>query len=172
MNLEIALLGLIEIFSALTIGIFILALTFKIVQWVGKRFYKVDTHHNLAFSIFTASIMMSVGIMVSSVIQPLVSSFRVMKLEHDSFMLALKFFGTGAVYIAIAYSVSIVIGLISTYIYAKLTIIDEFEEMRKDNIGVALILGSIIITLSLLTKSGVELLIESIIPYPPVINLQ
>ena len=73
MNLEIALLGLIEIFSALTIGIFILALTFKITQWVGKRFYRVATHSNLAFSIFTASIMISVGLMVSSVIQPLVS---------------------------------------------------------------------------------------------------
>lgn len=172
MNLEIALLGLIEIFSALTIGIFILALTFKIVQWVGKRFYKVTTHSNLAFSIFTAAIMISVGLMVSSVIQPLVSSFRVMKLENDSFLLAIRFFGTGGVYIAIAYSVAIVIGLISTFIYSKLTVIDEFEEMRKDNIGVAIILGSIIITLSLLTRSGVELLIESIIPYPPVIDLK
>ena len=75
-------------------------------------------------------------------------------------------------YISIAYSVAIVIGLISSYIYSKLTVIDEFEEMRKDNIGVALIISSIIITLSLLTKSGVELLIESIIPYPPVINLK
>jgi uncharacterized membrane protein YjfL (UPF0719 family) len=172
MNLEIALLGLIEIFSALTIGIFILALTFKIVQWVGKRFYGVTTHSNLAYSIFTAAIMISVGLMVSSVIQPLVSSFRVMNMENNSFILALRFFGTGAIYISIAYSVSIVIGLISTYIYSKLTVIDEFEEMRKDNIGVAIIIGSIIITLSLLTRSGVELLIESIIPYPPVVNLQ
>jgi uncharacterized membrane protein YjfL (UPF0719 family) len=172
MNLEIALLGLIEIFSALTIGIFILALTFKIVQWVGKRFYGVTTNSNLAYSIFTAAIMISVGLMVSSVIQPLVSSFRVMNMESNSFILALRFFGTGVIYISIAYSISIVIGLISTYIYSKLTVIDEFEEMRKDNVGVAIIIGSIIITLSLLTRSGVELLIESIIPYPPVVNLQ
>jgi len=172
MNRDIALLGFIEIFSALTIGIFILALTFKIVRWVGKRFYGVRDHQNLSYNIFTAAIMISVGLMVSSVIQPLVSFFRLLDKSGDSFALALRFFGTGAVYIAIAYSVAIVIGLISTFLYSKLTEIDEFEEIKNNNVGVAIIIGSIIITLSLLTKSGVELLIESILPYPPVLNLR
>ena len=165
MNHDIAILGLIEIFSAISIGIFILALTFKIVQFVGKRYYKI-AEFNQAYSIFTAAIMISVGIMVSSVLQPLVSSFRLMAADQSSFLLAIRFIGTGAVYIAIAYSVAILIGLLSTYMYSKLTVIDEFEEIRKNNIGVALIIGSIIITLSLLSNSGVELLIESIIPYP------
>lgn len=172
MNRDIAILGLIEIFSALTIGIFILALTFKIVRWVGKRFYGVPGHDNLSYSIFTAAIMISVGLMVSSVIQPLVSSFRLMDKGNDSFLVAIRFFGVGAIYIAIAYSVAILIGLISTFLYSKLTEIDEFEEIRMNNIGVSIIIGSIIITLSLLTRSGVELLIESIIPYPPVMNLR
>lgn len=172
MNLDIAMLGFIEIFSALTIGIFILALTYKIVRWVGKKFYGIRDHQNLAYNIFTAAIMISVGLMVSSVIQPLVSYFRLLDKSGDSFVLALRFFGTGAVYIAIAYSVAIVIGLISTFLYSKLTVIDEFEEIRSNNVGVAIIIGSIIITLSLLTKSGVELLIESIIPYPSINNLR
>ena len=47
-----------------------------------------------------------------------------------------------------------------------ITPIDEFTELKNNNIAVALIVGSIIITLSLLTNNGVTLLIESFIPYP------
>jgi hypothetical protein len=37
---------------------------------------------------------------------------------------------------------------------------------KNNNLAVALVVGSIIITLSLMTHDGVELLIESLIPYP------
>lgn len=171
MNRDIAILGLIEIFSAISIGIFILALTFKLVQWVGKKYYGVE-NFNLAYSIFTAAIIISVGIMVSSVLQPLVSSFRLLEKETSDFVLALRFIGTGSIYIAIAYAVAIFIGLLSTFLYSKLTVINEFQEIRDNNLGVALIIGSIIVTLSLLSQSGVELLIESIIPYPESLNLR
>ncbi|MFK7954026.1 MAG: DUF350 domain-containing protein [Ekhidna sp.] len=165
MNSNIAILGLIEIFSAITIGIFILALTFKVVQWVGKKYYKIE-EFNLSYSIFTSAIIISVGIMISGVVQPLISSFRLLNKETDTFMLALKYLGTGAIYIAIAYTAAILIGLISTFLYSKLTPINEFEEIRNDNVGVALIISSILITLTLLTKNGVILLIEAIVPYP------
>ena len=171
MNRDIAILGLIEIFSAISIGIFILALTYKIVQRVGKKFYGLEDY-NLAYSIFTASIIIAVGIMVSSVLQPLVSSFRLLAEQSTDFVLFIRFIGTGGVYIGIAYAVAIMIGLLSTYLYSKLTVIDEFEEIKNNNIGVALIIGSIIITLALLSNSGVELLIESIIPYPQALDLR
>ncbi|NQZ75716.1 MAG: DUF350 domain-containing protein [Ekhidna sp.] len=165
MNGNIALLGIIEIISAITIGIFILALTFKIVQWVGSRYYKI-ADYNLAYSIFTAAIILSVGIMISGIVQPLISSFRLLNQRSDSFGLAFEYISTGAIYIAIAYTATVLIGLISTFLYSKLTPIDEFEEIRQNNVGVALIISSILITLTLLTKSGVMLLIEAIIPYP------
>lgn len=165
MNSNIAILGLIEIFSAITIGIFILALTYKIVQWVGRKYYRIQAF-NLAYSIFTSAIILSVGIMISGIVQPLISSFRLLNKQSDSFTLAFKYLGTGAIYIAIAYTATILIGLISTFLYSKVTPIDEFEEIRENNIGVALIISSILITLTLLTKDGVILLIEAIVPYP------
>jgi len=165
MNTNIALLALIEIVSAITIGIFILALTYKIVQWVGRRYYQIE-EYNLAYSIFVTAIILSVGIMVSGIVQPLISSFRLLNQGTNNFLLTLKFIGIGAIYIGIAYSATILIGLISTYLYAKLTPIDEFEEIRKNNIGVALVVSSILITLILMVKNGVILLIEAIVPYP------
>lgn len=165
MDAKIALLALIEIISAITLGIFILALTYKLVQWVGRKYYKIQDY-NLAYSIFVSAIILSVGIMLSGILQPMISSFRILNRSEDSFQLAFDYFVIGGVYIAIAYSATVFIGLISTFLYSKLTPIDEFEEIRKNNIGVALIISSILITLTLLTKSGVILLIESIVPYP------
>jgi len=165
MNPNITLLALIEIVSAITMGIFILALTYKVVQWVGRRYYQIQ-EYNTAYSLYAASIMISLGIMLSGILQPLLSSFRILNQQSESFYLAFQYFIIGGIYIAIAYSATVFIGLISTFLYSKLTPIDEFEEIRKNNIGVALIMSSILITLTLLTKSGVILLIESIVPYP------
>jgi uncharacterized membrane protein YjfL (UPF0719 family) len=165
MNYRIALLGIIEILTAVSIGIFILVLTYWILKWVGRKYYDIQ-HGNLAYSIFTSAIIFSVGYMVSSVIQPLISSFRLLSQESSNALLAIKYLGTGAIYIGIAYSAAILISLLSTGLYARITPIDEFGEIRNNNVGVALIVSSIIITLTLLTRSGVTLLIESIIPYP------
>lgn len=165
MNYNIALLGFVEIVSAISIGIFILVLTYRIMEFVGKKYYRIEDF-NLAYSIFTASIILSVGLMVSGVIQPLISSFRLLSRGDNTFLLVLKYMGTGAIYIAIAFVFAVLIGLISTFLYAKITPINEFEEIRKNNIGVALIVSSILITLTLLTKSGVVMIIEALIPYP------
>ncbi len=165
MNYNVAIIGLIEIFSAITIGIFILALTYKLVQWVGQRYYGIQDF-NLAYSIFTAAIILSVGIMVEGIIDPLISSFRLMSNVESSLLFSLKFFGVGAMYIAIAYTAAVLIGLISTFLYSKVTPINEFEEIRNNNVGVALIVSSIIVTLTIFSKDGVKLLIEALVPYP------
>ena len=165
MNYNIAILGIVQIISAVTIGVLILSLTYKILQWVGKKYYGIE-RENLAYSIFTASIMFSTGYMVSGVIQPLLSAFRLLDPTKSNWHLTFQYLYQGALYIAIAYVAAVIIGLLSTFLYSKITPIDEFEEIKQNNVGVAIIIGSIVITLTFLTKSGVELFIESIIPYP------
>ena len=131
MNSNLILISLIEIFSAITIGIFILSLTYKLVQWVGRKYYGIQ-EYNLSYSIFAGAIILAVGIMVEGIIDPLISSFRLMNKSDNSLLFSLKYFGIGAIYIGIAYTVAVAIGLISTFLYAKLTPIDEFEEMEID----------------------------------------
>jgi uncharacterized membrane protein YjfL (UPF0719 family) len=65
-----------------------------------------------------------------------------------------------------AYVLAVTICASGVFIYMFITPIDEFAELKNNNIAVALIVGSIIITLSLLTNNGVDLLVESFIPYP------
>lgn len=166
MNSKLTLLAVIEILSALSMGIVALAATYQGLKILGKK--KFDIHHNnQAYGIFMASVLFAVGLTLSSVIQPLLSLFRIFAgRDMSSFELAWKFFVYGGIYIGLAYIFAIIICATGVFVYTTITPIDEFAELKNNNIAVALIVGSIIITLSLLTNNGVDILIESFIPYP------
>lgn len=166
MNTKLTLLAIIEIASALSMGIFILASTYQFLKYYGKK--KWDIHpNNQAYGIFMAAVLFSVGLTMSSVIQPLLSLFRIFATrDMGTTQLALNFIGYGAIYIALAYMFAVIVCALGIFIYTFITPIDEFAELKNNNISVALIVGSIIITLSLLTNNGVDLLVESFIPYP------
>lgn len=165
MNSKLTLLALIEILSALSLGVAIMATTYLLLKYVGKKRYDIN-HTNQAFGIFMASVLFSVGYLVSGVIQPLLSLFRILSTRESISTLLISFIGYGGVYIMIAYVVAVLVCLVGMLIYNYLTPIDEIQELKNNNIAVALVVGSIIVTLSLMTRGGVELLIESFIPYP------
>lgn len=166
MNIKLSLLAIVEILSGLSIGIVIMIITYKILMWIGRKRYDIH-QNNLAYSIFMASVLFSVGYMVSGVIQPLLSLFRIMAASGSSTIeLLLSFIGYGAFYIASSYFAGVVVSLVGITIYTGLTPIDEFAEVKNNNLGVALVVGTIIIVLTLLTRDGVNLLMESQIPYP------
>jgi uncharacterized membrane protein YjfL (UPF0719 family) len=166
MNSKITLLAIIEILSSISIGVFILALTYQLLKYIGRK--RFDIHvSNLATSIFVASVLFSVGYMVSAVLDPLTTLFRLLAAKDNSVMsLALSFVGTGAFYISVAFVAGVIVCLLGVILYTSITPLDEFTELKNNNVGVALIVGTITITLALLTRDGVSLLIESFIPYP------
>lgn len=166
MNSKITLLAIIEILSSISIGAFILALTYQLLKYIGRKRFGIE-QSNLATSIFVASVLFSVGYMVSAVIDPLTSLFRLLAVKDTGVTsLLLSFIGTGAFYIAVAFVAGVIVCLLSVMLYTWITPLDEFTELKNNNIGVALIVGTITITLALLTRDGVSLLIESFIPYP------
>lgn len=166
MNIKLSLLALVEILSGLSIGIVIMIITYEILKWIGRKRY--DIHEkNLAYSIFMASVLFSVGYMVSGVIQPLLSLFRIMAATETSTAdLLFSFLGYGAIYIAASYTAGVMVCLLGITVYTGITPMDEFAELKNNNVGVAIMVGTIIIVLTLLTRDGVNLLMESQVPYP------
>ncbi len=166
MNIKLSLLAIIEILSGLSIGIVIMIITYQMLKWIGRKRYDIH-QNNAAYSIFIASVLFAVGYMVSGVIQPLLSLFRIMAGSGGSTSaLIFSFLGYGAIYIASSYAAGVIVSLLGITIYTALTPIDEFAEVKNNNLGVALIVGTIIIVLTMLTRDGVNLLMESQIPYP------
>jgi uncharacterized membrane protein YjfL (UPF0719 family) len=166
MNTKLTLLALIEIFSALSLGVAILAATYLLLKYIGKKRYGIN-QNNQAYGILMASVLFSVGYLVSGVIQPLLSLFRILSTRNiDTTQLVISFVGYGAIYILMAFVVAFLVCLLGMVIYNYITPIDEMAELKHNNLAVALVVGSMIVTLSLMSHDGVELLIESFIPYP------
>jgi uncharacterized membrane protein YjfL (UPF0719 family) len=166
MNKQVALLGLVEILSALGIGIFILTLTYRLIKIYGLKRLGID-EGNLAYNILIASLLFSVGYVVNGVVQPLLDAFRLLsKSDISSLQLIIKFMAYGGLYIAIAYILSISISLLGIYVYTYITPLDELKEIKNNNIGVGITVSTIIIILTLFTKDGIILFIESLVPYP------
>ena len=166
MNEKIALLGIVEIISALSCGIAILFVTYKAIKVYGRKSLGIDKP-NLAYNIFIAATLFSVGFIVSDVIQPILDSFRILSNTHISkSQLILNFILYGGLYILVAYICSLIVVFLGVFIYKSMTTVDEFKELKDNNIGVAIVLAMVIVTLALMTNDGIALLIESFIPYP------
>lgn len=170
MNDKILILGLVEILSSLSCGIFILFVTYRLIRIYGKRRLKID-NNNLAYNILLASVLFSVAYMMSGVLGPIVDSYRLLSGTNiSSTDLILRFIGYGGLYIAIAYIIAMCVVLAGVRIYSAITPMNEAEEIRNNNIGVAIVLGTVIIILALFASSGISLLIEAFIPYPEIVR--
>jgi len=114
-----------------------------------------------------ASVLFSVGYVVSGVVQPILNSYRILSgTDVSKLELIIGFITYGGLYILISYISALIISFLGIIIYTNMTSVNEFNELKDNNIGVAVMLSAIIITLSLMCSDGIILLIESFIPYP------
>ena len=166
MNEKLALLSLIELISALSCGVFILYVTFRILRIYGSKKLEID-QYNTAYMVFIGAVLFSVGFTMSGIINPILSYFRIMSDRDISAVnLFLSFIATGGAYIIISYVLSILVISLGIGLYTFMTPLKEVQELKENNIVVSIVLAAIIIVLSLMCKDGIILLIESIVPYP------
>ena len=130
--------------------------------------------NNTAYGILCSSILFSVGYLISGVKDPIINSIELIKRNPDFtgsvFFESLKYSG---LFLAITIFVIWVINLLSIYLFTLMTKnINEFEEIKTNNIAISLITASIVISVSLMLKSSLYLILESFVPYPdmPVIR--
>lgn len=138
--------------------------TVKIFQ---KKNYAIDKS-NFAFGIFMSSILLSVGLIVSTAYSPSMSLIQILQKSTvgklDLFLSFSKYF---LMFLGIALLTSFIIVVVSVKLYNSLTKnIKELKEISENNMAIALITGVIIIVISLFAKDSVAVIIESIIPYP------
>jgi len=166
MNENLAILSIIELLSALSCGITILYITYRLLRVYGEKKLGID-QYNTAYLIFIAAVLFAVGSILSGVINPILSYFRIASdTSVSAGSLFLSFLVTGGVYIAIAYVLSILVIFSGIGLYTFMTPLKEIKELKENNIGVAIILSVVIIVLALMCKDAIILLIEAIVPYP------
>ena len=169
MNTEIFYYSIIEIVISLFFGVSLLYFTYRIINKFVKKKFEIN-FDNVSFSIFTSSILFSVAYLISGIKSPILNSLKMLGNNPDYdgslFLDSFKYSGIFLAIIIISIAVVIFIAIkLFTYMTSD---INEFEEIKKNNIAVAILTATIIISISLLVKESLYLLLETFVPYPDV----
>lgn len=169
MNTQLFGLALIEIVLTITISVIVFFVSYKILKML---FFKNEniTGENIAFTIFTSGIFLSIGLILSEIIPSISNVIRLSttQTEATDVFEIVKYSG---LYLFIGFIISVIINSSVFLLFSVLTKnVNEFKEIQRNNIAVAVLVVSILISITLIAKDGIALLISSLIPYPEVSN--
>ena len=169
---EIFTYALTELFFSIILGISLLYLTYKSLHKFFEKKYKIKDY-NLSFSIVISSILLSVAYLISDIKSPILNSIKMVSSQAD-YQGSIIFDGFKYTFLflfIVIVAISIII-FISIWLFTLMTKnIDEFKEIKQNNISIGLLLGVIIFSISLMVKESLYFLIETFVPYPEVINI-
>ena len=169
---EIFTYALTELFFSVILGITLLYLTYKSLHKFFEKKYKIKDY-NISFSIVISSILLSVAFLISDIKSPILNSIKMVSSQAD-YQGSIIFDGFKYTFLflfIVIVAISIII-FISIWLFTLMTKnIDEFKEIKKNNISIGLLLGVIIFSISLMVKESLYFLIETFVPYPEVINI-
>jgi uncharacterized membrane protein YjfL (UPF0719 family) len=167
MNKDLFYYSIAEIGISILIGVSILFFSYKLIEKLVKNKYQIEIN-NVAFSVFSSSVLFSIAYLISGLKAPILTSLRLIS-ENPSYEGNLIFDGlkyTGLFLFVVIVAISL-INFISVKLFILMTKnVDEFKEISKNNLAVSIITATILISISILIKDSLYLLLESFVPYP------
>jgi uncharacterized membrane protein YjfL (UPF0719 family) len=170
MNLLLCLIGLGKVVFGIVVGaagIFVASRVLgRMMRWGETEAELV--RGNLAAAVLLASGLVAIGILVQHAVTATFSAVDLTYRGEDiEPLMAGVFLGYGLAHVA----VSLVVGAASlaagAWIFGRLTRgIDEMGEVRKGNVGPALVLGAVLIVMALMTAPGLETALDGLLPLP------
>ena len=169
MNTETFYYSLLEIGVSIFLGVTILYLSYRIIDKIVRERFKISLD-NLSYALFVSSILFSVSYLISGIKSPILNSIKLLidnpQYEGSIVLDGIKYSLLFLFIIIITIAVTI---LISVWLFTVMTNkIDEFNEIRKNNIAVGIITAVLVISISILIKESVYLLLDSFVPYPEI----
>ncbi len=169
MNSNLFTLSLIEIVLSILVTVVIIFMTYKILKWLFFRDYDLRGD-NLAFTIFTSGIVLSVGIILSEILPSITNIIRLSTTQTEAVNTSTIVLYSG-LYLLIGFIVAVFINASVFFLFSMLTTgVNEFKEIKNNNISVAILVVAILISITIILKDSIALLISSLIPYPEVSN--
>ncbi len=169
MNTKLFTLSLIEIVLSIILTVVIIFITYKILKWLFFKNHDLRGD-NLAFTIFTSGIILSIGIILSEILPSITNIIRLSTIQTETIDMVtiVKYSG---LYLFIGFVIAMVINVSVFFLFSLLTTgIHEFKEIKNNNISVAILVVTILISITIIAKDSIALLISSLIPYPEVSN--
>lgn len=169
MNTQLFILSIIEIILALVSSVVIIFLSYKILKRLF--FTKEDLRgDNKAFTIFTSGIVLSIGLILSEIVPSITNLIRLSVTQSEAIS-GISILGYSGLYLLIGFVIAIFINGSVFFLFSMLTRgVNEFQEIKQNNMSVAILVVAILISITLIVKDGIALLVSSLVPYPEVSN--
>lgn len=160
-----------QVIIAFFMGVASLFLVYRLLTIYLRRVFKI-TELNPAFATLQTGIILSTALMISSIIGPGLNAIRFINQTDISF---------NTVSISVGYILMfLLIGILFTFfvigggiiVLFQLTRINEWEEIKKNNVSVALISAALILGLCLIMRDHVATVCEMLVPYPEVLQIR
>lgn len=163
---------IIQVFIAFIVGISALFLLYRILNYFMRKRFQIE-ETNTAFAIFQVGILISGSLILSSVLSAAVNAIQFL---NQASVFSMQSFMTSLVYVL----VFVIIGIIFTLaliasavsIFFQLTQINEWEQIKLNNIPTALISAALILGLSMIMDDYIGHLCEALIPYPAIMQIR
>ena len=169
MNSQLFGLALLEIILTIIIAVVVFFVSYKILKML---FFKNEDigGNNIAFTIFTSGIFLSIGLILSEILPSISNVIRLSTTQPEAID-AIEIAKYSGLYLFIGFIIAVIINSSVFLLFSVLTKkVNEFKEIQQNNIAVAILVVSILISITIIAKDSIALLISSLIPYPEVTN--
>ncbi len=172
MSAQQIIFGVLEFFVSIFISFILIFVSYRLflVLTTSLDEERQLREKNTSVGLLLGSILLGEAIVVKQAIYPVMAVIQIFILgQEKSFLNFLKMLGFSAGYVFLAGILALACILFSFWLFNRLTPrIDHFQEIKENNIAVALFMAIFIIGISLLISAGVSGLTRALIPFPEV----
>jgi len=169
MNTQLFTLALIEIILSLVVSVLIIFTSYKILK---RLFFTTEDvqGNNMAFTVFTSGIIVSIGLILSEIVPSITNVIRIATTQEETINMG-TVIQYSSLYLCIGFVMAIFINAAVFFLFSMLTRgVNEFKAIKTNNLSVAILVVSILLSITMIAKDSIELLISSLVPYPEVSN--
>lgn len=172
MSVQQIIFGLLEFFVTILISFILIFGSYRLFLILTPRFDEERQlrKKNTSVGIILGSVLLGEAIVVKQAVYPVMAVIQIFALGQERGIANfLKMIGFSIGYVVLAGVLALVCILFSFWLFNRLTPkIDQYEEIKDNNLAVALFMAFFIIAVCLLISQGVSGLTKALIPFPEV----
>ena len=172
MDIILLITGLVQILLSLFLGILFVYSASKVFQKLTQGINETEElkNNNIAVAILNGAIVLAIIIVVRNSIETAITIFsNTLRNPEAVLMTYVKTTFLMLGHIVLAGIIAFTAVYFALLIFMRLTKdLDEFKEIKGNNIAVSIFLSVIIISIALLLEPGLRTLLDALIPFPPV----
>lgn len=156
---------------AFTTGIVSLYFVYRLLHSYLKRLFGLE-EMNLAYAIFKSGVLISTSLLMASVISPGINAIRFLNQGGISSASISSSTGYVLIFMLIGMLFTLMVIAAGVLVLFQLTRVNEWEEIRRNNVATALVSAAMILSLAIIMKDHVAGVCEMLIPYPSVLQIR